>query len=270
MPVGFCEIKGSAASSPFSKRRVVAMAARKREAARPKLVVENPDLPAEQPREATDADTGATSDTDDIEELWEDDGLGDPLSTTHIHQVSTDKPKDFFRASPDRRYRKKTWVYAHKSENVVGVQYFIVAEAMRDKIPQARPCTLLTVVDRAGAPRIWPLFSPRPGENDNNAWFTARSVAREAFTNWIRLVWVGGKYESIVADPGYAPEPDFGRLPAFNKLIQTAFGPEGIIRNEENRAYRSMFGKAAQAPDDLAGDGEDDDEDDGNAEDAVS
>ena len=77
------------------------MAARKREAARRKLVVENPDLPAEQPREATDADTGATSDTDDIEELWEDDGLGDPLSTTHIHQVSTDKPKDFFRASPE-------------------------------------------------------------------------------------------------------------------------------------------------------------------------
>jgi hypothetical protein len=54
-------------------------------------------------------------------------------------------------------------------------------------------------------------------------------------------------------------------------MIQTAFGPDGIIRDEKNRAYRAMFGKVAKEPDDLASDGEDgEDEDDGNAEDSVS
>jgi hypothetical protein len=246
--------------------------ARKPGASRPKLVVENPDPAAEPLCEATDTNTGAVSDTDDIEELWEDDGLGDPLSTTHIHRVPIGKPRDFFRAVPDRKYRKKTWVYAHKSENVVGEQYFIVAPAMRSKILLARPCTLLTVVDRANAPRIYPLFSPRSGENDYASWITARSIAREAFTNWVKLVWVGGQYESIVADRGYAPEPDFKKLPLFNKLVLTALGPDGIIRDEKNRSYCSMFGKANAPPDDLTSDGEDDEDegDDDNAEDAVS
>ena len=154
---------------------------------RPKLVVENPGPAEQEQAPQTGQTTDTQSDTDDIEALWEDDGLGDPLTTTHVHNIPVGKPKDFFWACPDRKYRKKTWVYAHKSENVVGVQYFIVDRPMRDKVRRGRPCTLLTVVDRAGAPRIWPLFSPRPGENDNVAWSTARSVAREALTNWVRL-----------------------------------------------------------------------------------
>ena len=228
------------------------------------------DSAAKQSGEVADPETGASSDTDDIEALWEDDELGDPLTTTHIHQIPIGKPKDFFWVCPDRKYRKKTWVYMHRSENVVGEQYFIVTKAMRAKVPLARPCSLVTVVDRAGAPRIWPLWSPRPGENDNNAWITARSVAREALTNWVRIAYVSGRNESITADKGYAPAPDF-KLPAFNEMIRLAFGPEGIWRDEENRAYRSCFGKAAKEPDDFASGGEDDDdEDDNNAEDAVS
>jgi len=248
---------------------------------RPKLVIENPDPKAGQPEQyeqpeqhahtpqAEQSFDGSTSDTDDIEALWEDDGLGDPLAVTHIHQIDIDKPRDFFWAHPDRKYRKKTWVYVHKPEKVFKPQYFIVDKPMRDKVPQARPCTLIVVVDRAGVPRILPLFSPRPGENDYDAWITLRSVVRESFTQWVRLVWVNGGYQSIVADKGYAPEPDFSRLPTFNKMIKLAFGPDGIRRDEENRAYRSCFGKAAKEPDDLASDGEEDADRD-NAEDAVS
>ena len=259
---------------------------RKSAVSRPKLVAENPDPTtgqleqhehlehsgqAGQPEQSADAPTEPQSDTDDIEALWEDDELGDPLTTTHIHQIPIGKPKDFFWVCPDRKYRKKTWVYVHRSENVVGEQYFIVTKAMRAKVPLSRPCTLVTVVDRAGAPRIWPLWSPRPGENDNNAWITARSVAREALTNWVRIAYVSGRNESIAADKGYAPAPDSSKPPALNKMIRLAFGPEGIWHDEENRAYRSCFGKAAKEPDDLASDGEhDDDEDDPNVEDAVS
>src|SRR6516164_5700246 len=251
----------------------MAQHSRKSPTSRPKLVVENPDPATEPDDSVVTASAAAESDTADIEALWEDDGLGDPLTTTHVHTIPIGKPGDFFTACPDRKYRRKTWLYAHKSENVVGVQYFIVDRPMRDKVRRSRPCTLLTVVDRAGAPRIWPLWSPRPGENDNIAWITARSVAREALTNWVRLDWVNPTvgYISEAADPGYAPAPDFSNLPPFNQMIKTAFGPDGIWRNEENRAYRVCFGKLAKAPDDLASDGEDDeDEDDSNAEDAVS
>jgi hypothetical protein len=238
------------------------------------LVVENPE-PADAPQSEQGQIQPATaqSDTDDIEALWEDDGLGDPLTTTHVHTAPVGKPADFFMACPDRKYRRKTWLYAYKSENVVGVQYFIVDRPMRDKVRRARPCTLLTVVDRAGAPRIWPLWSPRPGENDNIAWITARSAARQALTNWVRLEWVNSTigYASEVADPGYAPDPDFSRLPPFNQLIKAAFGPDGIWRNEESRAYRACFGKVVKEPDDLVNGGDDDeDQDSGDAEDAVS
>jgi hypothetical protein len=258
------------------------MASSRKPVSRPKLVASDPEpspdpiKAAAQTQEASDAGTGddkKIADADDIEALWEDDSLGDPLTTTHVHNIPVGKPKDFFWACSDRKYRKKTWLYAYKSENVVGEQYFIVDRPMRDRVRRARPCTLLAVVDRAGAPRIWPLWSPRPGENDNIAWITARSVAREGLTNWTRLEWINPTvgYASEAADPGYAPVPDFSKLPPFNEMIKTAFGPDGIWRNEENRAYRACFGKVAKEPDALVSDGEDEeDADDGNAEDAVS
>jgi hypothetical protein len=195
----------------------------------------------------------AVSDADDLADLWEDDGLGDPLAADHVHHIPVDPPRDFFRSCPDRKYRKKTWVYVHKSENTVGKQYFIVTKSMRDKIPEARPCTLLTVVDRVGAPRIWPLMLPRPGESDNTAWVTARDVARDGFTRWTKLIWQSRQFISRFADNGYAPDPDWTRLPPFAELIRTAFGPDGVIRDERNRAYRAMFGKVDQ-PGELAAD----------------
>jgi hypothetical protein len=214
--------------------------------------------------------TGA--DTDDLKELWEDDGLGDPLAVDHVHHIPVDRPRDFFRSCPDRKYRRKTWVYVHKSENTVGKQYFIITKPMRGKIIEARPCALLTVVDRAGAPRLWPLIAPRPGEEDNKAWRTARDVARDGYLHWVKAVWAGGQFITRQADDGYAPEPDWSSLPPFAELVRTGFGTDGIISNEQNRAYRAMFGKVDQASDDLNGaitDDDDDEADDGSAEDAL-
>lgn len=199
------------------------------------------------------------SDTDDLADLWEDDGLGDPLAVNHVHNIPFNPPRDFFRTCPDRKYRRQTWVYTHKSENAVDKQYFIVPKPMRDKIPEARPCTIVTVVDRAGMPRLWGLMSPRPGESDNTAWSTSRDVARDGLTRWTKLVWQGRQFISRFADAGYAPDPDWSRLPPFEELVRTALGPDGVIRDEQNRAYRAMFGKV-ERPDDLDADPIDDDE----------
>jgi hypothetical protein len=244
---------------------------RKSQPSKPALTVVDGSAQAQQPNrdERPAGAAGITPDADDIEGLWEDDGLSDPLASDHVHNVPIDPPKDFFRTHPDRKYRRRTWVYVHKSENSVRKQYFIAEKPMRDKIPEARPCTLVTVVDRAGLPRIWPLMFPRPGEGDNDAWVSCRDIAREGITKWVRLTWMGKVFTSRVADDGYAPEPDWKRLSPFNELIRTAFGPDGIIRNEKNGAYKSMFGKVDR-PDELDADELDDEDEAGDGpEDAI-
>jgi hypothetical protein len=183
-------------------------------------------------------------DDSDIRELWTDDGLSDPLAVEHIHAVKIGKPRDFFRTDPRPTYRRKCEILILKSENSVGEQYYIVGPKMQGKIEEARPCTLVTVVDRLGIPRLWPLMSPRSGENDNDAWITARAVARDGLTKWVKLLWKGRAYLSREAEEGYAPDPDFERLPAFSVLVRTAFGDHGTIRDEKHPVYRDLFGKA--------------------------
>jgi len=186
---------------------------------------------------------GGISDADDISKLWIDPGIGDPLTVEHIHKIPLGKPRDFFRTVPDKSYRQLAAIYVHKSENQVEPEFFLVDPAMYGKIEEARPTSLITTVDRIGAPRLWPIPGPRDGEKDNAAWGTARAIAKEGLTFWVKLVWRGRAYVSRVADPGYAPDPDFGRLPPFEELVRMAFGPRGIIRSEDHPVFRDLFGK---------------------------
>lgn len=51
-------------------------------------------------------------------------------------------------------------IYCHKSENMVGEEFYLVDPPMRDKMDEARPCILVCVVDRTGPPRLWPIMLP--------------------------------------------------------------------------------------------------------------
>ena len=186
----------------------------------------------------------AADDDSDIRELWTDDGLSDPLAVEHIYIIKIGKPKDFFRVDPRPSYRRKCEILIVKSENSVSEQYYIVGPKMQGRIEEARPCTLVTAVDRLCIPRLWPLKAPRDGENDNDAWITERAVAREGLTKWVKLLWRGRAFHSREAEEGYAPDPDFEKLPAFSTLVRTAFGDHGTIRDESHRVYRDLFGKA--------------------------
>jgi hypothetical protein len=95
-----------------------------------------------------------SSDTDDIAALWDDPGIGDPLTTEQVHSVPIGKPKDFFRTHPDGAYRQRCEIYVHKSENMVGEEFFLIAGEMKGEIPEARPCALICVADRMGMPRL--------------------------------------------------------------------------------------------------------------------
>jgi hypothetical protein len=191
----------------------------------------------------------------DIESLWTDDGLNDPLTVENFNRVLVGKPRNFYRTAPDKAYRRKCVILVIKSENSVGEEYFLVGDKMRGKIDEARPCTLVTVVDRVGYPRLWPLIEPRDGENDNDAWVSARAGARVGLARWTKLLWRARAYYTRDAEDGYAPDPDWSKLPPFADLIKSAFGEHGIINDESHPVYRALVGKPpTSAPADLDAD----------------
>jgi hypothetical protein len=183
----------------------------------------------------------------DIADLFIKSDQGDPLTAVTLHKIPVGKPKDFFRTVPDPSYRARAEIYIHKSENEIGETTYIIGPALRGQIEEASPCILITVVDRLGNPRIWPIKTPKEGGKDNASWSTARAIARDGLTQWVRLVWVntGTGFAGRVAEEKYAPEPDFSRLPPFNELINAGFGVEGVIRDRSHPIYRGLFGLTA-------------------------
>jgi hypothetical protein len=194
------------------------------------------------------------SDATDIESLWLDPALGDGIVDVTLHSVPVGKPRDFFRTVTDSSYRRRTEIYVHKPEGVIEEQTYVIAPAMRGRIDEARPCTLVTVVNRDGEPRLWPIKHPKEGEHDNDAWSTARSAARTAMGKWVKVVWVKRAYKTRDAQPGYAPDPNFSKLPPFEELVRLAFGEAGIIKDESHPIYRELFG---HSPEKASGDADD-------------
>jgi hypothetical protein len=191
------------------------------------------------------------ADADDFESLWLDPALGDGITDASYHAVAVGKPRDFFRVHPNKDYRRRVEIYTHKSEGAIDEQHFIVAPAMAGKIEEARPCTLVCCVYRDGSPRLWPIKFPKDGEKDNSAWITARAAAKAAIEKWTRLVWVRSAYTTRDALEGFAPEPDWSKLPSFDELARLAFGKDGVIRNTSHDVYRELFGHPKKASSDA-------------------
>ena len=192
----------------------------------------------------------------DIDSLWLDPALGDGLVDVHYHDIPVGKPRDFFRINPDPAYRRLTEIYVHKVEGQIEEQTYIIAKPMQGVIEEARRCTLVTVVYRDGSPRLWALKLPKDGERDNEAWITARAAAKVAMEKWIKLVWQRRAYMTREAQPGYAPEPDWSKLPSFDELVRLAFGEHGVIRDKNHRIVLDLFGapskRASDADDGLS------------------
>jgi hypothetical protein len=191
----------------------------------------------------------APPDATDFESLWLDPALGDGITDTSYHAVPTGKPRDFFRVHPDIAWRRRTEIYTHRPEGAIDEQHYILAPAMWGRIPEARLCTLVTCIYRDGSPRLWPVKFPKDGERDNDAWMTARAACKAGLTKWVKLVWVRRAYTTRDALPGYAPDPDWSKLPPFNDLVKLAFGEHGVINDTEHPIYRELFGMPAQASD---------------------
>ena len=194
--------------------------------------------------------TALPDDASDLSDLWFDPALGDGLTDTVLHDVPVSKPKDFFRVHPDPNWRRQTEVYTHKPEGTIDEQHFIIAKPMQGLIEEARPATIVVCVYRDGSLRLWPLKRSKSGERDNDVWVSARRIARDAMTKWVRLVWARRVYQMREAQAGYAPDPDWSKVPKFDDLVLLAFGPHGIIRDKNHPIYRDLIGAAAKKADD--------------------
>jgi hypothetical protein len=189
----------------------------------------------------------------DIASLWLDPGLSDALADTHYHSIPVGKPRDYFRVDPDPAYRRMCEIYTHKVEGQIDEENYIIAPSMRGVLEEARKCTLVTVVYRDGSPRLWPLKMPKDGEKDNEAWSTARFAAKTAMTKWVKLVWVKRAYKTRDAQPGYAPDPDYSKLPPFDDLVRLGFGEHNILASEDQPIVRDLLGAPpSNCDDDLS------------------
>jgi hypothetical protein len=70
----------------------------------------------------------------------------------------------------------------------------------------------------------------------------------------VKLLWQRRAFTTREAMPGYAPDPDWSKLPSFNELVKLAFGAHGIIRDTNHPIYRELFGEAPKTD----GEGDDD------------
>jgi hypothetical protein len=192
-------------------------------------------------------------DADDLAGLWLDTGLGDPLTEMHTYKIPIGKPRDFFRVHPDPNYRRKCEIYVHKVEGLIEEETFIIGPSMRGTVDEARPATLVVCVYRDGTTRLWPLKLPKDGEKDFLGWASARAAARVGMEKWVKLLWKRNTYQTRDAQEGYAPDPDWSKIPSFDELIRTACGEHGIIRDRDHPIVRNLFGAAAK-PDDGSDD----------------
>ena len=178
----------------------------------------------------------------DLSGLWLDPSLGDGITETVRHSIPLGKPRDFFRVHPDPAFRRPIEVYRHRPEGVIDDEFFALWGDMKGTLEEAAPYALVTCMYRDGTPRIWPVRMAKDGERDNEAWTSARAAARDGITNWVKLLWVGRSFVTRVAKPGYAPDPDWKKLPPFEELLVKAFGPKGIIRDTSHPIYCNLIG----------------------------
>jgi hypothetical protein len=190
------------------------------------------------------------ADASDFADLWMAAELGDGIVDAKLTGLTVGKPKDFFRVHPDKAFRRRTEVYVHKTEGVIEEQTYIIAPNLWGRIEEATPATIVACVYRDGTPRLWAVKTPKEGERDNEAWASARAAAKEAIGKWVKVVWSRGRYIIREAQPGYAPEPDWQKVPDWEELMRLGFGSKGVIRDEDHPVYRDLLGHGKDVSDD--------------------
>ena len=69
------------------------------------------------------------------------------------------------------------------------------------------------------------------------------------------LSGLAGRIQTREAQPGYAPDPDWSKVPPWDELVTLGFGAHGIIRDKDHPIYHEQIGAAPnkKPTDDLDG-----------------
>jgi hypothetical protein len=187
------------------------------------------------------------SDFADIDNLWINPMHGDGITSPGTLKIPVGKPSkyDFFRAHPGSDYRRHAIMIPIKEREGFDDTFYLVTPALAQELAlDGKPYVISLLMDRIGNLRIWPIRLAMENEKDNRWWESARMAVRRAIDLWVRVIPGKDCYHTVDANAGYAPEPEWDKVKAFNELISIAFAPNGIIKDLDHPVVRDLFGKA--------------------------
>jgi hypothetical protein len=159
------------------------------------------------------------------------------------------KPREHFRVCDDPKMSELLAVYVHKPEGSMDEESYFVMPSMEAFLREQEELRIVQAVlcrTLSGALYIWPL-PVQDGDGPARPHITsARTIAREALTKWVRMRWRRSdnsyfmlKAESVQTEPEWPDRP-------FSELLKLAFGNR-IIDSKDHPVMLELRGiKTAQ------------------------
>jgi hypothetical protein len=167
---------------------------------------------------------------DDIDKLRQRQDFDALVSTQRVLvSVPVGKPgkQTWFRVLPGEEWQLTAALLKLEED---GTYFYIAPDIYPDLEAEAIRVVLRTVVTTQGTTSLWPIRFPSADGRDSSWWISARAVALQAETEWVRMRanMEAGAYDVIKATDNYG-EPD---LPQhnFSELLEIAFAGKVIER----------------------------------------
>jgi hypothetical protein len=189
---------------------------------------------------------------DDLEKIRRNSptDLIDEKSVTIHLPVRRPKPREHFRVCDDPAMSLNLSVYVHKPEGSMDEETYFVMPSMEAYLREQEELKIVQVVlcaTLSGAWYLWPLPVP-DGEGAARSHVTsARSIAKAALTQWVRMKWrrADNAYGMMVAE-AVDQEPKWPDL-TINELLKLGF-KDKIIDNRDHPAMQELRGIKASKP----------------------
>jgi hypothetical protein len=184
----------------------------------------------------------------DIESMYVDPLIPGGAITRVTQKVSVGRPNKevFYRSHPDDSHHRTVYLIVEASTNSSDeISYWIDPRIAGELAYDAKYFSLSTLIDREGNVRLCRARLPKQGERDNLYAETMRMAIQMAKEYWVRIIpnQITGRYDTLRADRGYAEDPDWSKVPPFDELMMSAFGPDGIIRRLDHPVVHKRMGR---------------------------
>jgi hypothetical protein len=166
-----------------------------------------------------------------------------------ISSYSVRKPHKnaFFRVHPDdENYSIESFIYTEKDEGGMEKDTYFVDRTFALQVEDAdltalfqRVILRLAIERHAEKPFVWPLKFPIAGGKDNEYWRSAREIAEQAKTEWIRMSASEGSYDKYTSRV-QPPDPVWTTVP-FGEILKIAFKGR-LIDSKDHPVMKAFWG----------------------------